>query len=70
MSKEDRITIDDCRRAGHCVVGVKQWVKDMGIDFRELMKNGIPIEIVEQKNDGYGNQVVAATKARIKKKDA
>lgn len=69
MSKEDRVTIDDCRRAGHCVSGVKAWVAEMGISFRDLMKDGIPIETVASKNNGYGDQVVAATKERIAKKD-
>jgi len=62
--KPDRIYIDDCRKAGHCVAGVKEWAQQMGVDFRDFMHNGIAIEDVAAKGDAFGHQVIKSTTVR------
>jgi hypothetical protein len=39
-----RITVDDARRAGFCVSGLKTWAAENGKDFRSMIKDGITSE--------------------------
>lgn len=36
------ITVDDARRAGFCLTGLKTWAEENGYDYRDLIKNGLP----------------------------
>lgn len=53
------ITMDDCRKAGHCAAGVRTWFRDQGLDFRAFMKNGIPASEFLASGDGQAEQVYA-----------
>jgi hypothetical protein len=55
------ITMDDCRKAGHCASGVRRWFTDQQIDFREFMRAGIPAATLLATGDALGQQVVART---------
>lgn len=39
-----RITVDDARRAGFCVSGLRTWAKENNFDLREMIENGISEE--------------------------
>lgn len=60
---DDRITIDDIRKAGHCVSGARTWFQRHQLDFREFLKRGESADLLASK-DGYGNRVVEITRAR------
>jgi hypothetical protein len=36
-----RITIDDVRKAGHCVAGARTWFRLQGLDFAKFLSEGI-----------------------------
>jgi hypothetical protein len=59
--KDLLITIDDVRRAGHCVAGIRRWFETHQLDFRDFLRNGIPAEKMLATGDGQGQQVVERT---------
>lgn len=61
---DERITIHDCRRVGHCVRGVRDWFQEHGLDFRAFMQHGIDERTFIEKGDALSAQIVAAKKGR------
>ena len=61
------VTIDDCRAAGYCVSGVRRHCAAIGIDFRELVKVGIPLDIAEKIEDAAVRRIVLKAKERLTK---
>lgn len=62
----DRLTIQDCRAAGFCInPGVKTACKIHDIDFRQLVRVGVPLTAVENINDLSVKRAVAIAKKRI-----
>ena len=53
------ITVTDCRRAGHCATGIKQWFDSHDLDFRDFLKNGIEEEKFLATGDAMAVRVVA-----------
>lgn len=41
------VTINHCREAGWCVAGIRRYCADNGLDFRRLVREGLPVEEVE-----------------------
>lgn len=41
---EDRLTLADLHRSGHCVDGTRKVIEALGIDWRDFRVHGIPIE--------------------------
>ncbi len=58
------ITMDDCRKAGHCASGVRRWMNDQHIEFRAFMAEGITAAQMLATGDAQGRQVVARTVQR------
>jgi len=52
------LTMDDCRRAGHCPQGVRRWFEGMGLDFRDFLKNGRSAKALLDTGDGLALQVI------------
>lgn len=52
------ITITDIRKAGYCVAGVRQWSATHGINFADLIKNGIPADELLAKGDEHAQRVI------------
>lgn len=52
------VTIDDCRRAGHCPRGIRAWFEKYGFDFRDVLHNGVSARAMLATGDGQGEQVV------------
>lgn len=48
---DDVVTIADVRKAGYCVKGSREAARLRGIDFRDFLKNGIPVKDLEDKDD-------------------
>lgn len=59
---ENRITMNDVRKAGHCALGTKTWFEKYGFDFRDFLKNGIDEEKFLSTNDGLAQRIVRITK--------
>ena len=63
-----KLTIQDCRDAGFCIhPGVKEACRKYNIDFRKLVKEGIPLEQVENLPDANVKRAVGIAEKRIKK---
>lgn len=60
----DRITIDDIRKAGHCVKGARRWFEANGLDFAAFLKGGISEQEFLATNDALAEQVVTRKKER------
>jgi hypothetical protein len=58
------ITVDDVRRAGHCVRGAKAWFETHGFDFRRFLREGVPAADLLSTGDGQAIKVVERTMAR------
>lgn len=62
-----KITIDDVRRSGQCVLGAKEWAKNYPqIDFKLLMSEGIDEEVALSTQDAYAIMVVKEKRERLK----
>lgn len=58
------ITVTDCRNAGHCVKGIKNWFDQYGLDFKDFLRNGIDEETFLATNDAYAIEIVRLKKAK------
>jgi hypothetical protein len=58
------ITIDDVRRAGHCVAGTRDWFGRHGLDFRDFIRNGIATEKFLASGDDIAADIVKAKERR------
>lgn len=61
----DRVTITDCRKAGFCVSGLRQHCATLGLDFRRLVKEGLPISEIEGIDDANVQRCIAVAKGEI-----
>ena len=60
----ERITINDVRRAGHCVRGAREWFERHDLDFRDFLKNGIAEREFLKSGDALARHVVELKRAR------
>jgi len=58
------IRIDDMRRAGHCVRGVRGWFATHGLDFRDFLENGIEADQLVATGDALAERVVKLAEER------
>lgn len=59
-----RVTISDVRQAGYCVKGIREHCKRVGVDFKRLVREGIPISEVEGLDDAMAQRIIARAKER------
>lgn len=59
-----RVTIDDIRKAGHCVKGAREWFARHGLDFRDFVRNGIDEETFLASGDAMAREIVERKRAR------
>lgn len=57
-----KITVDDARRAGFCLQGLKSWAEENGYDYRDMIKNGVSAEKLEA--TGHGGIVELVKKVK------
>ena len=60
-----RVTVNDCRSVGFCVKGVKAHCDLLGLDFRRLVKEGLPFEELEHYDDLAVRRSIEAAQKRI-----
>lgn len=58
------VTVDDCRKAGHCALGIRRWFEAHGYDFRHFLKNGRSALELLAIDDAQMNNVIARTLER------
>ena len=61
----NRVTVDDYRAAGLCTSGVRRACISFGIDFKRLVREGIPISEIEHIDDANLQNVIIKAKERI-----
>jgi hypothetical protein len=55
----DRVTIEDIRRAGYCVRGARGWFDSRGLNFRAFLKDGMSVADARALRDGHMDTVLA-----------
>lgn len=60
----DRVTIQDCRDAGFCVSGIRAVCETHGLDFRALVRAGLPLEPLKDIDDLTVKRVVRIAEER------
>lgn len=63
----ERVMIGDSRAAGYCVKGIRAHCNLLGLDFRRLVKEGLPISELEHIDDAAVQKSIAKAKERILK---
>lgn len=58
------VTIVHCREMGYCVRGVRAKTKSLGIDFRRLVREGIPSSELEGISDHGVQRILEHAKAQ------
>lgn len=61
---DEIITINDIRRAGHCVNGARSWFSLHGLDFRKFVREGISAETLLATGDQLAFDVVNRRRER------
>lgn len=59
-----RVTINDVRKAGHCVRGAKDWFDRHGLDFRSFLRDGIDEAEFLAAGDALSRRIVDMKRAR------
>jgi len=58
------VTIDDLRKTGHCVAGIKRWFGAHGLDFNKAVKSGIAASVLLATGDQLALDVVEKIRGR------
>lgn len=61
----DKLTIQDVRRAGYCVRGARAHCKLIGVDFKQLIRDGIPFAELEPMQDRTVQKSLEEARKRI-----
>lgn len=64
MEEDFIVTIDDVRRTGHCVGGIRAWFRINKLDFKDFLERGISARRVLEIGDGLGVNVVKRVQER------
>lgn len=60
-----KLHVSDIRAAGICMSGTRTKCRELDLDFRALVKVGLPLEQVEKIEDPHVQRCVAFAKERI-----
>lgn len=58
------MTLQDCRKAGFCVKGVREVCRLHGVDWRDFVRNGMPVSQAETYDDANIRRVLDDMKKR------
>lgn len=64
MIEEPNITIDEIRAVGHCPKGIRRWCEANDIDFKTLIRDGFPKEVLLATGDGIAEDAIQKIMAR------
>jgi hypothetical protein len=63
----DKLLIGDVRKAGYCLKGVRERCALLDLDFRQLVKEGLPFSELEPIEDDAVQRSLAVARQRIEK---
>jgi hypothetical protein len=64
VTSELRCTIQDARAAGFCGKGARAWCAKNGVDWKLVLSEGVPAQVLLETGDPLAARVVAAARAR------
>lgn len=64
MTDSIRVKPQDATSIGMCMTGSREWAKLNGLNFREFLTEGTPIEAIRALNCPLGNRVCDAAEKR------
>lgn len=64
MSEQIMVRVEHIRQERLCMRGAREWLAHHGIDLRELVETGIPVERVEATGDDFALRVSARARAQ------
>jgi len=64
MTDELRIHVSHGRELGICVSGQRRFCKAHGLDFKKLLREGIPVSEVEKIDDSFCARVIAHARSK------
>jgi len=59
-----RVKMEHIRAARFCSSGAKVWLKFHGIDVGAFLRDGVPVERIEETGDALGLKVAAIARSR------
>lgn len=62
----DKMTIQDCRDVGFCVSGIRRACATHSKDFKTLVKQGLPLDEMDELDDINVKRAVSKARERIK----
>ena len=60
------VTVDDVRKAGYCVRGIREWARTYNLDFNDFIHNGIDVAVLEPLNDAMADRIIKLKREREK----
>ena len=60
----NRLTVQDCRDCGYCVKGIREHCSLLGVDFRRMVREGIPLTEIEGLDDAIAQKCIARARER------
>lgn len=60
-----KITVDDIRKAGFCVPGLREGAERLGLDIRRVVKADYTVEEVEHIEDANVQRAIMEAKRRV-----
>ena len=64
MTEERNITVQDAAHAGYCVKGQREFMKKNGIEWRDYVRNGLPVEVARELTPGQTAQILKVRRSR------
>lgn len=64
-NSDDVISLYDCKRAGHCVAGVKQWCKEHNYPWHKMCWEGFPLREAEKLDERPVQHIIAVKKGHM-----
>ncbi|MEP2533545.1 hypothetical protein [Shimia sp.] len=61
----ERLTIGDVRQAGYCVSGARRRCRELNLDFKMLVREGLPFDVLEPLEDPAVRRSLAVARKRI-----
>lgn len=59
-----KVTLGDVRDCKLCMSGARVWAKSHGLEWRELLNEGLWASRLETLNDAFGNRALAQARRR------
>lgn len=64
MDDAERITINDIRAAGHCVLGARGWFERHDLDWKAFLRDGADPDVLLATGDALAVQVIERKQER------